>query len=63
MQLPFPGFSLLALYRAGLLPFALSVARRPTRTLAEIMDPQPEASVVIKRLLDQRRVKISWGTR
>ena len=24
----------------------------PTRTLAEILDPQPEASVVIKRLLD-----------
>ena len=26
----------------------------PTRTLAEVLDPQPEASVVIKRLLDLR---------
>ena len=34
----------------------------PTRSLAEILDPQPEASVVIKRLLDLR-LKISLGTR
>ena len=32
----------------------------PTRSLAEILDPQPEASVVIKRLLDPRLKKSHW---
>ena len=41
----------LALPRSGDV-FALHDA--PTRSLAEILDPQPEASVVIKRLLDPR---------
>ena len=60
MQLP-PVGVFLALPRSGFSSPPV-LHDDPTRSLAEILDPQPEASVVIKRLLDLR-LKISLGTR